>query len=376
MLYILALPLLIFLSFKSKYRYSIPARFFLFNNSKFETQEGIWFHVCSLGEARALKPIIEHIKEKDIKITTITETGQTEAKKYDVDVRYLPFEIFLPFWMKKQKLLIILEAEFWFMLIVWAYFRKTKVILLNARISDRSIKKYLKLRWFYKKMLQYVEIVYAQNEVDRERFLALGAINVEVIGNIKLAGEIKITKEYPKQESEIIVAGSTHNGEEDAILKAFLRYKNSNRISKLIVVPRHPERFEEVALLMNSYAKESSLRVSRFSQTQSFDADMILLDAMGELNNIYNISDIAILGGAFEDNIGGHNPLEPAKFCCKIITGKYFFHQKELFKYVENVQYVDKDEIYEALEKTEDLEPSIVQEKINLEPIIEKILKI
>jgi len=375
-LYTLALPLLIFLSFKSKYRYSIPARFFLFNNSKFETQEGIWFHVCSLGEARALKPIIEHIKEKDIKITTITETGQTEAKKYDVDVRYLPFEIFLPFWMKKQKLLIILEAEFWFMLIVWAYFRKTKVILLNARISDRSIKKYLKLRWFYKKMLQYVEIVYAQNEVDRERFLALGATNVEVIGNIKLAGEIKITKEYPKQESEIIVAGSTHNGEEDAILKAFLRYKNSNRISKLIVVPRHPERFEEVALLMNSYAKESSLRVSRFSQTQSFDADMILLDAMGELNNIYNISDIAILGGAFEDNIGGHNPLEPAKFGCKIITGKYFFHQKELFKYVENVQYVDKDEIYEALEKTEYLEPSIVKEKINLEAIIEKILKI
>jgi len=375
-LYILALPLLIFLSFKSKYRYSIPARFFLFNNSKFETQECIWFHVCSLGEARALKPIIEHIKEKDIKITTITETGQTEAKKYNADVRYLPFEIFLPFWMKKQKLLIILEAEFWFMLIVWAYFTKTRVILLNARISDRSVKKYLKLRWFYKKMLQYVEVVYAQSEVDRERFLALGATNVEVIGNIKLAGEIKITKEYPKQESEIIVAGSTHSGEEDAIVKAFLRYKNSHKNSKLIVVPRHPERFEDVAFLMNSYAKEHSLKVSRFSQTQSFDADIILLDAMGELNNIYNISDIAILGGAFEDNIGGHNPLEPAKFGCKIITGKYFFHQKELFKYVENVQYVDKDEIYEALEKTENLEPSIVKEKINLEPIIEKILKI
>ena len=97
MLYILALPLLIFLSFKSKYRYSIPARFFLFNNPKFKTQEGIWFHVCSLGEARALKPIIESIKEKDIKITTITQTGQSEAKKYNADVRYLPFEIFLPF---------------------------------------------------------------------------------------------------------------------------------------------------------------------------------------------------------------------------------------------------------------------------------------
>ena len=377
MLYILALPLLIFLSFKSKYKQSIPARFFLFNNPKFKTEDGVWFHVCSLGEARALKPIIDSIQEKvEIKITTITQTGQLEAQKYSAEVRYLPFEIFLPFWMKKQKLLIILEAEFWFILIIWAYFTKTKIILLNARISDRSVKKYLKLAWFYKKMLQKVDIIYTQSEIDKERFLALGAKNIEVIGNIKLAGEIKITKEYNHLKDEIIVAGSTHNGEEDAILKAFIRYKKFNQKSKLIIVPRHPERFEDVDLLIDSYISENSLKKSRFSKIQSFDADITLIDAMGELNNIYKIADIAILGGAFEDNIGGHNPLEPAKFGCKIITGKYFFHQKELFKYVKNVQYVDKENIYEALQLSKDFKASFVDEKINLEPIIDKILKI
>ncbi|MCK4974307.1 MAG: 3-deoxy-D-manno-octulosonic acid transferase, partial [Sulfurimonas sp.] len=99
-LYIAALPLLVYLSFKQKYKESIPSRFFLFNNSRFENSDGIWFHVCSLGEARALKPILELLNNQEIKITTITHTGQAEAKKYDAEVRYLPFEMFIPFWAK------------------------------------------------------------------------------------------------------------------------------------------------------------------------------------------------------------------------------------------------------------------------------------
>jgi 3-deoxy-D-manno-octulosonic-acid transferase len=158
-------------------------------------------------------------------------------------------------------------------------------------------------------------------------------------------------------------------------VKAFVKYRKKN-LSKLFIVPRHPERFEEVFLLMKQFSIKENLTLSRFSQIQKFETDMILIDTIGELNNIYNISDIAILGGAFEENIGGHNPLEPAKFSCKIITGKYFFHQKELFKYLKNVQYVEKDEIYEALEKTKYLKSSVVTEKINLEPIINKILEI
>ena len=375
MLYILALPLLITLSFKSKYKQSIPSRFFLFNNPRFEKDNGVWFHVCSLGEARALKPIIELLKDKEIKITTVTHTGHSEAKKYDAEVRYLPYEMFLPFWVKKQKLLIVLEAEFWYMLFVAAASRGTKVVLLNARISEKSAKKYLQLSWFYQRMLANVEIIYAQSEADKNRFLALGAKNIEVIGNIKLAGEIKHTKEYEKPECEVIVAGSTHPAEEESVLKSFIEYKKQMSDAKLIMVPRHPERFKDVWQLMSNYADKNSLSLSRFSESTAFDTDLVLIDAMGELNNIYAISDIAILGGAFRDDVGGHNPLEPAHFGCKIITGKHFFHQKELFKYVHHVQYVESDEIHKALLTAKDLPPSMVEETINLEPIINIILE-
>ena len=374
MLYIAALPLLVYLSFKQKYKESIPSRFFLFKNPKFSSNNSVWFHVCSLGEARALKPLLKLLENQEINITTITHTGQAEAKKYDAEVRYLPYEMFIPFWAKKQKLLIVLEAEFWFMLFTVMRARGTKIVLLNARISEKSAKKYLQFAWFYKKLLSHVEVVYAQSEADKNRFLALGARNIEVIGNIKLAGEISKIKDYEKPEQELIVAGSTHDGEEESVLKSFVEYKKQSD-AKLVIVPRHPERFEMVYELMKDYANKNDLSLSRFSQAKEFKTDMILVDAMGELNNIYAISDIAILGGAFKDDVGGHNPLEPAFFGCKIITGKHFFHQKELFKYVHHVQYVEPDEIHKALMNARELPQSMVEEKINLEPVIKKIME-
>lgn len=372
-LFFLALPLLVYLSFKQKYKESIPARFFLFKNPSFTEQNKIWFHVCSLGEARALKPLLDALNQR-VNITTITHTGQAEAKKYDADVRYLPYEMFLPFWIKKQKVLVVLEAEFWYMLFRVAASKGSRVILLNARISEKSVEKYLQFAWFYKKILSRVEIIYAQSEEDKNRFLALGAKNIEVIGNIKLAGKITQNKFYPKPPVETIVAGSTHESEEDDILKAFVAYKREND-AKLIVVPRHPERFSAVFELMQSYAQNENLTLSRFSQTNDFHGDLVLVDAMGELNNIYSMSDIAILGGAFKENVGGHNPLEPAFFGCKIVTGKHFFHQKELFKYVHHVQYVEREEILGALKAAKELPPSMVEEKIDLEPVISTILE-
>ena len=372
LLYIIALPLLVYLSFKPKYKESIPSRFFLFKNPSFKYEDGIWFHVCSFGEAKALKPILDLLKDKDVKITTVTHTGQAEARKYGVDVRYLPYEMFLPFWAKKQRVLVVLEAEFWYMLFSVMSAKGARVILLNARISEKSARKYLQFAWFYKKMLRHVEIIYAQSEADKNRFIALGATNIEVIGNIKLAADIKKSKEYEKPDTEVIVAGSTHDSEEESILKAFVEYKKQGD-SKLIIVPRHPERFDSVYELMNQYASIHSLSLSRFSTCQDFKSDMVLVDAMGELNNIYAISDVAIVGGAFKEKVGGHNPLEPAFFGCKIITGKHFHDQRELYKYVHHVQYVERDEIHKALMACGNLPPSMVEETINLETVIEKI---
>lgn len=372
MLYLIALPLIVYLAFKSKYKESIPARFFLFKNPSFSNTDAIWFHVCSLGEARALKPILNRLGERKVVITTITQTGQKEASMYDADVRYLPYEIFLPFWIKKQKILVVLEAEFWYLLFAVASKRGAKVVLLNARISDKSVKKYLQFSWFYKKLLSYVDTLYVQSEVDKNRFIALGARNIEVIGNIKLAGEIKHTKEYEKPDVLTIVAGSTHESEEKSILAAFIEFKREQN-AKLIVVPRHPERFGDVYELLKEGAKDNGLTLSRFSELANFEADIVFVDMMGELNNIYRISDIAVLGGAFNKGVGGHNPLEPAHFGCKIITGKHFFHQKELFKYVHHVQYIERDEIFGAFKKADDLPSSLVEETIDLTSIVNKL---
>jgi len=372
-LFLVALPLIIVLSFKQKYKESIPARFFLFKNPQFKNSQALWFHVCSLGEARALKPLLDLLKDEKVVISTITQTGQNEAKKYDAEVRYLPYEMFLPFWIKPQKRLVVLEAEFWYMLFSVARSRGAEVILLNARISDKSVDKYMKFAWFYKKLLANVDTVFVQSEVDKNRFLALGAKNIEVIGNIKLAGEIKKTVSYSKPDGELIVAGSTHPSEEKSVLDGFCKHKEMHNDAKLVIVPRHPERFEEVYTLMQEYAKRYKLSLSRFSEDKALESDLTLVDMMGELNNIYAISDIAILGGAFRDDVGGHNPLEPAYFGCKIITGKHFFHQKELFKYVHHVQYVEADELNAALNAAAELPPSMVEEKINLEPVIKKL---
>lgn len=367
LLYLLALPFLVPLSFKAKYKASIPARFFLRGNAPFR-EKGIWFHACSLGEARALKPLLERLQDETINITTITQTGQAEAGKYQAAVRYLPYELFLPFWIKEQKYLVVLEAEFWYLLFAAARAKGAKVVLVNARMTERSFPKYRRLGWFYKRLFAHVEKIFCQSEADKRRFEALGATNIEVIGNIKLAQEIRATASYAKPEGETIVAASTHEGEEETILDAFLAYRKTHP-ARLVVVPRHPERFDTVWKMICGVQREG-LTLSRWSEEKELEADIVLVDAMGELNNLYAIGDVAILGGAFREDVGGHNPLEPAHFGCKIITGKHAFMQKELFKYVSNVQEVESRGILQALENAEHMPASSVDEKVDLESII------
>ncbi len=371
LLYVAALPLLLVLSFKPKYRESLPRRFFLWKNPRFRA-DNIWFHVCSLGEARALSPLIKALGKENVSVTTITHTGYAEASRYGCEVRYLPFEIFLPFWIKKPKVLVVLEAEFWYLLFHLAHARGARVILLNARISERSFPKYLRFAWFYRRLLSYCETIYVQSEADKNRFVALGALHVKVLGNIKLAQRIEVTRAYPEAGREVITAASTHEGEERAILAAFAAYRKTHD-AMLIVVPRHPERFgsvwEEIGLTCNA----ENLSCARWSETRDFATDVLLVDAMGELNNIYAISDVAVLGGAFKSDVGGHNPLEPAHFGCKIITGTHFFNQKELFKYVHHVQFVAPEAIAGALENARTLPPSTVDETIDLETFLDDL---
>jgi 3-deoxy-D-manno-octulosonic-acid transferase len=366
-LYVIALPLLLIFSLKKKYRDSLPARFFGWKNPPFAPHD-IWFHVCSLGEAKAIAPILEGLENRSVAISVITHTGFEAALKYRAQVRYLPYELWLWFWIRAPKTVVVLEAEFWYLLFRLAHTRGGRVIALNARISERSFPKYFRMRWFYRLLLENCERIFCQSSEDMARFIALGARNVEVVGNIKLAQKIVASRDIPKPEGTLIVAASTHEGEEEKILEAFLAYKKRNKDAKLLVVPRHPERFVKVGELIGRVCGELSL--SRWSDSREIHADITLIDAMGELNNLYAISDVAILGGAFVP-IGGHNPLEPAHFGCKIITGKEIFLQRELFKYVSHVQFVTMESIAEALVHSEHYPPSQVNETIDLERVLQ-----
>lgn len=364
--YILAVPYLLFKSRNSKYKVAIPSKFFLSNNKAFK-KEGIWFHTCSMGETKAIKPLVDALEDENINLSVITNTGFEEGKNLKADLRYLPFEIFLPFWIRKQKALVVMEAELWYMLFLIAKKKGTKTYLINARISDKSYNSYKKFSFFYKKVFAQIDKVFAQTQEDKDRLLELGASNVEVIGNIKLAQLPKITCEYAKPEGVLITAGSTHENEEKLILDAY-----DKSMGKLVIVPRHPERFDKVDALIKSYQENGNFTYHKYSQKEDFSSDVILVDKMGILNNIFAISDLVILGGAFE-KIGGHNPVEPAFFNCKLISGKEIFNQKSLFECVNNYNLIEKEELKDYLERIDELKCATLVQEGNIEPILKEL---
>lgn len=365
--YILLIPYLLYKKRENKYKDAIPSKFFLKNNPKFDFS-GIWFHSCSMGEVKAIKPLIQEFEAK-ANISVITNTGFEEAKTVSQNVRYLPFEIFLPFWITKQKVLVVMEAELWYMLFLCAKRKGAKTLLINARISDRSYKSYLRFKFFYKKIFENIDKVFAQSQLDKKRLEELGAKNVEVIGNIKLAQLPQKKLDLKKPNSKVIVAASTHEGEEELILSSYKK-----EYGKLIVVPRHPERFLKVEELIKDYIKDKEISFHKYSLKEDFSSDIILIDKMGMLNDIYSIGDITILGGAFA-NVGGHNPIEPAYFGNIIISGKNIFNQKSLFECIKNYYLIEKNELKEYLEKASTLlKPELTKEG-SFEPIIKEIEK-
>jgi len=322
-----------------------------------------------MGETKALKPLIDALDDEDINISVVTNTGYEEALKHTSNVRFLPYEIFLPFWIKEQKILLVMEAELWYMLFLFARIKKTKTVLINARISDKSYNSYKKFSWFYKKIFENIDKVFAQSNEDKNRLLELGAKNVEVIGNIKLAIMPKVTKTLEKENDFVITAASTHRYEEQLILESYEKSQG-----KLIIVPRHPERFDEVHSLVIQFIKDKALSYHRYSVKEDFASDIILVDKMGELNNIFAISDAVILGGAFE-RIGGHNPIEPAFFGCRIISGEHYFNQKPLFDCVKNYTIVKNDELKDIMKNIQTLEKSTLLKTGSVEAIINEIKK-
>ncbi|MBR2495261.1 lipid IV(A) 3-deoxy-D-manno-octulosonic acid transferase [Helicobacter sp.] len=366
----LLMPLFFYLSIKPKYHRSIPARFFPFLRQLMPHSGGfckdfsphIWLHACSFGEIKSLTPIIQSLiaPGRSILLTTTTQTGfdlaqSTYASKPTIRVEFLPFELFLPFYKRRlQNLqtLIITEAELWLGAFHTAKCLGAQTLLINARISTRSYPKYRYFRAFYRLLFSYVDRVFAQSQADKDRLSTLGACHIEVLGNLKLLSPITTSATYPKPSRLVIVAASTHQSEEELVLQAFsaLKKLESNQAvsSLLVLAPRHPERFAQVAANLVSYPFASA-RFTQGSQVLNDPKlDVVLLDTLGELNNCYAIADIVILGGAFVQ-AGGHNPLEPAFFHTKLISGKAIFNQEALFACIDGYTLCEASELEETL---------------------------
>jgi 3-deoxy-D-manno-octulosonic-acid transferase len=307
---------------------------------------GILIHAVSVGETLAAIPLIKTLQNQypqlPITVTTMTPTGSKQVKSIlndSVSHVYLPYDLpcaihrFLK--TVQPKLVIIMETELWPNLINQCYNKQIPLIVANARLSERSAKRYHKLGQTISKLFAKISIVAAQNKHDGERFISLGlpADHLAVTGSIKFDLELTDKQQQNltqlKQQWQlhrpVFIAASTHTGEDEIILSAFKQLLQKHPNLLLILVPRHPERFNTVEKLISDNKLNYIKRSTKQSPTDT--TQVILGDTMGELLELYGLANIAFVGGSLIEH-GGHNPLEPALHRIPIITGEHFFNFK------------------------------------------------
>jgi len=317
-----------------------------FYGASAQAQSVIWFHAVSVGEAEAAFPLIRAMARRfpkhPILVTTTTPTGSGRVRAVlgeSVAHVYLPYDLpcavarFLARF--RPALAVIMETEIWPNLYHACAAQGIPLAIVNARLSERSAKGYARLGRFTRDTLAKVSLVAAQTQPDAERFVGLGADQtaVAVTGNIKYdwelpsdyfrqAGDLRSTIFGPRP---VWIAASTHEGEEEWVLQAFSKLRADFPGLLLVVVPRHPPRFDKVA----SLGLSKGFTQARRSLGQSAEgADVYLLDTLGELRLFYAAADIAFVGGSLVP-VGGHNVLEPAMAGVPVLFGPHMFNFTE-----------------------------------------------
>lgn len=304
-------------------------------------QHTIWIHAVSVGEVLAISRVVEELKAQlpgwRIVVSTTTDTGQKLARQRfgEDNVFYLPLD--LPWAVRaylrtlRPKLMVLAESEFWPNLIHASHGSGAAVAVVNARVSDRSLPGYLRVRGLLRRVMDDVSLFLTQSEEDARRLIQIGASaeRVHVSGNLKFEvkppGKSSIAAAFiraaEQQIGPLIVAGSTLEGEEAMLLETFQQVLALFPEAVLVIAPRHPERFDVVAALLAS----SSLRFQRRSQWNGSDlvaGGVFLLDSIGDLAGLYESADVAFIGGSLVPR-GGHNILEAAQFGTPILVGPH-----------------------------------------------------
>lgn len=350
LLYILLPFVLIRLLWRSRnapgYRHRWAERFG-FSKIPTQYQQGIWIHVVSVGEAIAAAPLIQSLSEQyslPLIITTTTPTGSERVQAllpqnaYHV---YCPYD--LPGSVKRfldkarPQMAIFMETEIWPNIIEYCYQRNVPTIIANARLSERSKVGYQRVAKIIQPTLSKITLLAVQYHQDAQRFKELGVKpeQIKITGNMKfdmpISASLLESAESLRQQwganRPIFVAASTHEGEEEIILQAFQTILQNHPSTLLVLVPRHPERFDRVYQLCEQSGYKTARR-SKPLEDQQEDYSIFLGDTMGEVRLFCAASDIAFVGGSLIQR-GGHNLLEPAAFKLPVITGPHTFNFAE-----------------------------------------------
>ncbi|WP_010324989.1 lipid IV(A) 3-deoxy-D-manno-octulosonic acid transferase [Marinobacterium stanieri] len=307
-------------------------------------QPVIWVHAVSVGETVAIAPLVrrllEHYPDHRILLTNMTPTGAEQVRKLfgdAVEQRFCPWDLPLALTAflrrVRPELCIVVETELWPNLVNQCARAGVPVVLANARLSARSARGYEKFSALTRPMLQQLSLIAAQGQADADRFIALGMPpeRVDVTGSIKFdlqpdptqvsAGQALRAQLGP--ERPVLIGASTHAGEDEILLQAWQQLQQAQSDLALILVPRHPERFDQVAELCSRFS-ESVVRRSA-DQVPDAKTQILLGDTMGELMLFYAASDLAVVGGSFSGT-GGHNPLEPAALGLPVVMGPDCFN--------------------------------------------------
>ena len=306
------------------------------------TQAPLWIHTVSVGESLAAMPLIRQLKaehpELPLLVTTTTRTGAEQIAKLGdlVEHRYAPLDYPDALWRflrrTRPRALVIMETELWPNWLAACARRQLPVVVMNARLSERSCQRYQKVRGVFAAMSRHLSLILCQHRDDAARFLRLGvpAERVQVTGSLKFdiqldQNQIEAGQRLRSQigPRPVWIAASTHAGEDEQILAAMRQVRQQLPQSLLILVPRHPQRFDSVAALCQA----EGLTLARRSrqETISSDTQVYLGDTMGEMPLLLQACDVAFVGGSLVP-IGGHNLLEPASLGKPTLTGPHYFN--------------------------------------------------
>ena len=302
----------------------------------------IMFHGVSVGEVIALENLIKKTKatfpDYKIVITTGTKTGQEIAHKKFENVAdfitYFPFDITIcvELFLKKIKpsVVLIAETELWPTFAAYCKKREIPLFVINGRISDSTYKSYRLLKGFFKELFKNYTKILTQSEEDKEKFISIGAPSDKtmVMKNLKFdVKRIDANIEIGKGNNRIIIAGSTHKGEDEIVLNSFSELKKEFPDIKLLLAPRHLTRVNNVKELV----EKTNLPYGQRSNNDTFsNNDIIILDTLGELSKMYQICDFAFIGGSF-NKTGGHNPLEAVVYNKPAISGPSIHNFRDIY---------------------------------------------